>query len=183
MNEQKQPERSGRWIILAAVFFSIYGNAQSVVDDPFDLSALENETTDLGIVTIADLVLLEDRSRQLFNDGQCDSALPALQEYARKANYVANIIAAGLDPFYGASTSERRDFTGVATLILYESKANELKAKRNIAMVMQAECLHSMGDEEAALALFRRALDLLDIDNRVWWDRAREGLYQLIEYE
>ena len=99
MHEQKQPMRSGRWIILTAVFFSIYGNAQSIVDDPFDLSALENETTDLGIVTIADLVLLEDRSRQLFNDGQCDSALPALQEYARKANYVANIIAAGLDPF------------------------------------------------------------------------------------
>jgi hypothetical protein len=150
-------------------------------DDPFDLSAREEQTEGLGVTTISQVSQLEERARELYGAENCDEAVDVLDELSRRSNVLANFIRRGLEPFYDASRDEREGFGSVRQLIPFETLANSYTRKRNIAMVMRAECFVKIGDDEKAAGLFYQALNLIDIDNSEWWDRARSGLYTLIE--
>lgn len=147
--------------------------------DPFDL---ENKGINDGAVsTVNALATIEEQARALFGDGACTGEVVAvLDDFARKANAMGNVISAGLEPFYDASLDDRRSFRGTRELIPFETLANQYKRKRNIAMVMRAECIAKSGDRETAISVYYRALQLLSIDNTEWWTRARNGLYALV---
>ncbi len=57
----------------------------------------------------------------------------------------------------------------------------DYRRKRNIAMVMQADRLVALGEKNKAVSLLVKALDLIDINNEEWWNKARKQLYSLIE--
>lgn len=153
------------------------------ISDPFDLSASASKVDELGIVTKSEVDALEEKARLLFNAGNCKAAIPLLTEYSKKSNWLANMIAATLDPYYGASYDDRKSFPyeKLKPLIPLESLSNDYKMKRNIAIAMQGECLVKTGDNKTAIPVLLKALDLIDIENDVWWGRTKNNLLQVIE--
>ena len=151
--------------------------------DPFDISSTAEKAEELGIPTISEVDTLEEFARELFNLENCTDAIPVLEEYARKANWLANLISSGLDPYYGASYDDRKNypFQKIQKLVPFESMSNKYKRKRNIAIAMQGECFAKIGDEKKAVSYLVKALDLINIDNEGWWKRTRENLYNIIE--
>ena len=109
--------------------------------DPFDLSASVSKVEELGVITKPDVDAIEEKATELFNEGNCEAAIPVLVEYSKKANWLAKMIAATLDPYYGASYEDRKNYSydKLETLISLESLSNDYKKKRNIAFAMQGE--------------------------------------------
>jgi hypothetical protein len=181
----------GAWLLtalLVALFptgvFAQKNTAQSAPSEaargnPFDTTAAR-QTLGESLATVATVEQLEKTALQLTEIGNCKAAVSALDKYAREANSLANLIAQGLQPYYGAPYDERRSFGGVGELIPMERLSNSYKTKRNRALVMQAECLAKLGDSRGAVVMYYQALGLIAIDDD-WWPRARQGLYRLIQ--
>ena len=155
-----------------------YTHAQTApsVDDPFDLSATDAKVEELGIPTTQTVSQLEKRATELFTSESWADAESALDEYARQANWLANLIAAGLEPYYNSSA--RRGFD--PRVAVFEDLANEYRAQRDRAIVMRAECFSNLAQTEKAASLLVGALDLINIDNEELWIRARDQLYSII---
>jgi hypothetical protein len=161
--------------------------AQEDTTSPEDLGKYQ-ALVDSGVFPTAGNV---ERARlaalSAFDSGQCERALPLIDEWTRMANWHANLITAGLEPFYGALSSERNDWFGRQTaerrssLVELERSANRYRSQRNLGMVMRAECLAAVDLPLESLATFARALDLIGIDETELWMRAQTGLYELIE--
>lgn len=155
------------------------------VSDPFNLQESSSKVDELGVITMSDVDGLENEVKELFSEGKCDEAEPKLEEFARKANWLANIIASTLDPYYSASYDERKEYphSKLLTLIPLETLANDYKKKRNIAIAMRGECLLKEGDLETAVPVLMKALDLIELDDDVWWQRTRENLLKTIQVD
>ena len=171
-------------ILFAIALTSINAFAEDKkIADPFDLSASASKVEELGVITKPEVDALEEKAKELFNSGNCKAAIPVLIEYSKKSNWLANMIAATLDPYYGASYDDRKGYSydKLKPLIPLESLSNDYKKKRNIAFAMQGECLVKTGDNKGAIPVLLKALDLIDIDNDVWWERTRNNLLQVIK--
>ncbi|WP_119395045.1 hypothetical protein [Salinibius halmophilus] len=165
--------------IFALLFLATF----SIAEDPFNLSSLQEDADELGIVTQPAVDALEESARQLFANEQCKEAIPVLEDYSKKANYLANIITSTLEPYYGASYDDRKEFplNKLRALIPYESLANDYKRKRNIAFAMRGECLMKLGDNEQAVPVLMKALDLMSIDEEEWWTRTNTNLLSIVD--
>ena len=155
---------------------------QTPVGNPFDLTAAREAMGD-RIPTEPGVAALETAALAAFSSGDCKIALDALDKYAKEANGLSNFIARGLKPYYDGSYDDRKAFSGsrLSQLAPLERVANDYKAKRNRAMVMQAECLAKLNDPSKAATMYYQALGLIDIDDTEWWDRARNGLNALLK--
>ena len=151
-------------------------------DGEFDFSKYQEELEEMGILTTDRVEELKDEALLSFESGNFEEAEQKLEEWANASNILSNIIAAGLEPFYGSLRSEREDFgmDKVSALISYESKVNNLRKDRNEAFVMRAEALKEIGRTEESMALFREVLGLIDLENWELWTRAANGLYEII---
>jgi len=147
--------------------------------NPFDLTDAKEQIGTLGVPTVADVDAAEKAASELVASGDCQKAVPALELFAKRANTLANLIAGGLQPFYGASYDDRKS-ARVGGLVKYEGLANGYKAKRDRAMIMQAECLIKLGQREQGAAMLVKALHLLSVSEDEWWTRARLDLYKLM---
>ena len=132
--------------------------------------------------TIHHFVQVSAKSASPDVDG-VEEAIPVLVLYAKNANWLANIMAASLKPYYDASYDDRKGFTKTKELAPIERLSNEYKVKRNVAFAMHGECLLKIGDKKGAMPVLMKALDLIDIDNEAWWKRSRENLLSIIEVE
>ena len=168
-------------VLLSTIIFA----EESKIVDPFDLSASTSQVDELGVITKPEVDALEVKAKELFNAGDYKAAIPVLIEYSKKANWLANLISASLDPYYGASYDDRKSYSyaKIKPLIPLETLANEYKKKRNIAFAMQGECLLKTGDKKGAVPVLLKALDLINIDNDIWWERTRNNLLSIIEVE
>lgn len=166
-----------------ALSFSAFAQDATKSSDPFDLSGQQKQIEEVGIPTKSSVDALEAEARDLFNQGNCEDAIPLLVTYAKRSNYLANLISGGLEPFYSASYDDRKSFriSTIPGLASYERQANNYKRKRNIAFAMQGECLIKMGKYEEAVPVLVKALDLIDIDSTEWWKRSLDNLYSVIE--
>lgn len=169
-------------LFLLASMFTI-AEDKAIQEDPFDLTVSTKNVKEFGVITKAQVDQLETNAKKLFTAGDCSNAIKALEEYAKKANWLANMISANLAPYYTASYDDRKsyNFEKLKPLIPLETMANEYKAKRNRAFAMQGECYLKLGDKEAALPLLLKALDLLEIEDDEWWTRSRNNLLSIIE--
>lgn len=150
--------------------------------NPFDLTAAREAMGD-RIPTEPGVAALETAALAAFSSGDCKTAVDALDRYAKEANGLSNFIARSLKPYYDGSYDEKKAFpvSRLSQLVPLERLANDYKAKRNRAMVMQAECLVKMDDPSKAAAMYYQALELIDIEDSEWWDRARIGLIALLK--
>lgn len=154
-----------------------------VTEAPFDLQEYTTMIDELGVPTMSSVKAIKDQANAAFESGQHEAAIPLLQEWARKANWLANIISAGLEPFYNASYDKTKNFplNRMTMLLVNETSANSLKRDRNHAMIMEAECLVALGRQDEAVSLYMKALDLVNVDDWEWWVRAANGLYAIVE--
>jgi hypothetical protein len=170
-------------ILLTALATSnVYAEETRSVD-PFDLTASSSKIKELGLITKPEVDALEEKAKSLFNTGDCKAAIPVLVDYAKKSNWLANMVKASLDPYYGASYDDKKGYSyaKLEPLISLETMSNNYKKKRNIAFAMQGECLIKVGDEKGAIPLLLKALDLIDINNDIWWERTRNNLLKVIK--
>ena len=173
-------------IFLSLSILSTFALAETTVSsDPFDLSSSSEKVKELGIVTKPEVDALERKAKELFNAGDCKSVLPILIEYSKKSNWLANLISANLEPYYGAKYDDRKayPYSKLQSLIPLESLANDYKEKRNIAFAMQGECLLKVGDKVGAVPVLLKTLDLIDLNNDVWWKRTSNNLLSIIQVE
>jgi hypothetical protein len=117
-----------------------------------------------------------------FDSSDCESAIELLDTWLETSNWFSNLIAQGLEPFYGASYDDRENFSynKLDKLVPLENLANEQRTDRNHALVMKAECLAKLDRDVEAAATYGRALELIDVDDWEWWTRAANRLYELI---
>lgn len=170
---------------ITAIALNTYAADVKKIVDPFDLSESSLKVKELGLVTKPEVDALEVKAKKLYNEGNCKAAIPVLIEYSKKSNWLANMIAATLDPYYGASYDDRKSYSydKLKPLIPLESLANDYKKKRNIAFAMQGECMIKTGDKKGAIPVLLKALDLLSLDEDMWWEKTRNNLLQTLEVE
>ena len=147
--------------------------------DPFDTSELKNKVDGAGLATVVQVSELESKAKVLFNVQRNRAAAEALSLFSTQANALANIIVTGIQPYYNAAHADQQKCSNIAELANFEAMANQYRLKRNRARVMQAECLIAIGEEMPALQLLMETINLIPIDDKIWWDRARKALYDL----
>ena len=149
--------------------------------DPFDVTTLQKRIEETGVPTPQLVQQLEVKATALAKDAKWQEAAEAYAAFARSANWLANLIEAGLQPFYNASSDERNRYNIPDSDIKFEKLGNDYKKKRNEAMVIQAECLIRMGDTKRAVPILIRSLELINIMDTELWTRARKDLYSIIQ--
>jgi tetratricopeptide (TPR) repeat protein len=156
--------------------------AEDKATDALDRTLYQNQVKEYGIPTKESVEQLSVKAAQLFDTKDYKNALPALQEFEKQSNWLANLISTGLKPYYSASYDDRKSFpyNKSRNLIAYEKLSNDLKSRRNHAMVLEAECLVYLGNFKDAVSVYLKSLDLIDIEDWDWWTRAQQGLYKLI---
>ena len=152
-------------------------------DDPFAIGATLRRIEELGVPTPALIDELEASAYALLESEGCDVAIDAFEEFGRQANWLANLISGGLEPFYRASVSDQRELPVVRIGMLadYERMANDLKVRRNAAMIAQGECLLELDEKGEGTALLLNVLRLTRVSDEEEWDRARNALYDVLE--
>ena len=155
--------------------------------DPLDLSRFQVVKPGEEFPTVEKVASLEKEANDLFSSGDCETALPKIISYYSAANQLSNVIRRGVQPYYDASydDKENADFSrDINELAAAETASNSLVKKRNIAWVMEAECLVKLGRQDEALASLFRALDYISVDGdeRVLWRKARKMLWDLVAY-
>lgn len=151
--------------------------------DPFDLTAIQKRVEESGVPTPQIVRQLQEKAAALAHDAKWQEAATAYEAYARASNWLANLIAAGLDPFYHASYDDRKNYSIKKGEIQLESLCNSYKGKRDEATVSQAECYMRMNDTRKAVPLLVRALEIIDIKDTQLWARTRKDLYSLIQVQ
>lgn len=170
--------------VMALVLVCVSALAQDVDTFPStdDLGRFQ-ELVELGLIPSQAAVDREaEAARTAFEAGDCQAALPLLESWARNANWLANLIRQGLEPYYSAGYDERNDLPSsrIRPLVPFEALSNGYLAQRNEAMVSRADCLVKLGDPVEAIAVYSRALDLISIQEWELWQRATNGLYSII---
>ena len=171
---------------LAVLSISIHAaeKTETVQPDPFDLSKNAKSIRELGIPTLSKVQALEQKATDLYKSQNWKAAAEANAEFAKGANWLANIISSGLKPYYGASYDDKKNFrSDLSSLVALERQSNELRRKRNRAFVIQAECLINAGDRTGGFGLLLHALELIDINDKEYWSKARNMLYEMVEVE
>ena len=175
-----------RHLIVLVLFGTCCGVA-TAQEDPFDLTATQKQVDELGIPTASKVETLGQEATTLFEAEKCEEALPELAAYARQANFLANIISAGIEPYYDASYDDKKTLGGIYASVLnlasFEKMSNDYKKKRNQAMVMQGVCLQKLGREKEAISHLMKALNLIDLNSLTVWRQAKDALYAIVEVE
>ena len=153
-------------------------------DDTFDLSAEQQQIAELGIPTVSSVSQLKTTADNLWNQKDYANAAPAYANYAKQANWLANIIASGLEPFYSGNSKNFSPSSITWNMLTSaEDKANSYKSERNRAMVQEGLCYYYMNDYEMAMPLLIKALDLVDIKDQKNWKLAMDALYSIVGYK
>ena len=152
------------------------------MDDPFDVSSISKKIDELGVPTVENVQALKDTAYSLFSSGQWEEAAEALNLFSKNANWIANLITSGLEPYYNASYDKQKDmdYSVLKSLVPIENLANTYKKNRNEAMVMEAECYIKLNKKAEAVGILNNALDVINLDHDILWERARKDLYDIL---
>ncbi len=158
--------------------------------DEFDVSADAAKVSELGIPTVSSVAELKSKADSLWKAGDYQAAAEAYSIYAKNANWLANLIAAGCEPFYGGSKDEQSNFSSYYKKFSYggffstisngESKSNSYKSERNRAMAYEALCYYKLGDYVTAVPLLTKALDVIEINQVEYWELCTNALYDIV---
>lgn len=179
-------------LAFACIAFSVAEETEdttSSVDTTFDFSEQEAKIQELGIPTVDSVYDLRKTADALWETEDYVAAADAYATYAKQANWLANLITAGLEPYYGASYDNRKNFSFSGfqkgsnykhDLAASERKANNYKNERNRAMLREGLCYYNLNQYEVALPLLIKALDLIDIKDTDNWQIGMNALYDII---
>lgn len=176
-------------IVLSMLFIALAASAQTETavkanDDPLDLSSQLEKVEKHGVPTVAMVQEMKEKAEMLYTNQMWEEAAVAYEEFAQKANWLANLISQCVEPYYSASYDDRKNisYTTLKEYIPYENKANELKGQRNVAYVRIGLCYKNMGNNSQAVTYLHKGLDLLAIDQRTEWNEAASALAEIVGF-
>lgn len=177
-------------ILLGGSLFAFGADAQDTSKqdvDPLDLSKFQVVRPGENLPTVETVAALEKEANDLFASGDCETALPKIVDYYTAANMLANIIRRGVQPYYGAGYDDKKGVnlgSDLQDLVVAENTSNSYIGKRNVAWVMEAECLVKLGKHDEAVASLFRALDYISIkpEDRALWKKARDLLWAEVNF-
>jgi len=149
--------------------------------EPFDITVIQKRIEEAGIPTPAVVQQLEAKANALAKEGKWQEAADTYDMLAKSADWLANLIYAGIEPFYEASYDDRKNYPIKDSDLKLENQSNYYKTKRNEAMIYQAECYVRLNDTKRAIPLLVRGLELIHLTEMELWARARKDLYLLIQ--
>ena len=153
-------------------------------NDPLDLSSQMEKVEKHGVPTVALVNELKTKAETLYSNQLWEDAAGAYEEYAQKANWLANLISQCVEPYYSASYDDRKNtsYSLIKGFIPYETKANQLKAERNVAYVKVGLCFKNMGETSKAVTYLHKGLELLSIDQISAWTEASNALAEIVGF-
>lgn len=176
-------------VLLSMLFVALTASAQTETavksnDDPLDLSSQLEKVEKHGVPTVAMVQEMKEKAEMLYTNQMWEDAAVAYEEFAQKANWLANLISQCVEPYYSASYDDRKNisYTTLKEYIPYEDKANKLKFQRNVAYVRIGLCYKNMGNNSQAVTYLHKGLDLLDIDQKVEWSEAASALAEIVGF-
>ena len=176
-------------ILLSMLFIALTASAQTETavktnDDPLDLSSQLEKVEKHGVPTVAMVQEMKEKAEMLYTNQMWEDAAVAYEEFAQKANWLANLISQCVEPYYSASYDDRKNisYTALKEYIPYENKANELKEQGNVAYVRIGLCYKNMGNNSQAVTYLHKGLDLLDIDQKVEGNEAASALAEIVGF-
>ncbi len=172
-------------LLVAMLMTGLVAVAEGTTDE-FDVSADAAKVSELGIPTVSSVAELKSKADSLWDAGDYQAAAEAYSIYAKNANWLANLIAAGCEPYYGGTEDEQESFYAwnkgglFDTVAEGEKQSNSYKSERNRAMVYEALCYYKLGDYVTAVPLLTKALDLIEIDEFSYWGLCANALYDIV---
>ena len=179
-------------ILFSILFISSAGSfaqtteaKKDLTSDPLDLSVQKEQIEKYGVPTIEAIEELKEKADALYDSQSWEKAAEAYEVYARNVNWLANLLSQCVEPYYSASYDDRKA-TAYSTLkpfIPFESKANEYKRSRNQAYVKVGLCYKNLGDVKNAVTYLHKGLDLLDVEDLVYWTMAKDAMAEILHFQ
>ena len=174
--------------IIAITLFSVIAFAQEETTsktqsaDPMDISSQLSNIKEHGIPTIEFVNNLAGNADSLFKNSEWEDAIDAYILFAEKANWLANIMATCLEPYYSASYKKKEQitFSKLSQFYIYETLSNAYKVARNDAYVKIGICYKNTGNSEQSIAYLLKALDLLSVSEYENWEIAKNMIGEII---
>lgn len=179
-------------LFLAVLVFACFNlNAQTtetkkeVSDDPFDVSIQKEQIEKYGVPTLKTVEDMKSKADALYDSKSWEQAAAAYEVYAKHVNWLANLLTQCVEPYYSASYDDRKatPYTTLRTFIPFESKANECKKNRNEAYIKIGLCYKNLGDIKNAVTYLHKGLDLLSVDEVVYWTLAKDAMAEILEFK
>lgn len=152
--------------------------------DPLDISRELEKISEYGVPTVQLVDQMKVKADNLYQSQSWTEAIVAYEEYAKKANWLANLLSQCVEPYYSASYDDKKNvsYVSIKKYIPYESASNNYKEKRNQAYVRIGLCYKQLGNNEKAVAYLYKGLDLVDLKATVDWAEAVAALSEIVGF-
>jgi hypothetical protein len=152
--------------------------------DPLDVSMQKEQIEKYGIVTMGSVSEMKTKADALYDSESWEQAAAAYEIYARNVNWLANLLAQCVEPYYSASYDKRKatPISAIRPYIPFENKANECKENRNRAFVKMGLCYKNIGDLKNSVAYLHQGLELLDVEDKTYWKMAADALAEILGF-
>jgi len=158
---------------------------KEIGNDPLDVSIQKEQIEKYGVPTIKTVAEMKSKADALYESKSWEQAAAAYEIYAKHVNWLANLLSQCVEPYYSASYDDRKatSYTKLKPFIPFESKANECKTNRNQAYVKMGLCYKNLGDIKNAVTYLHKGLDLLSVDDVVYWTLAKDAMAEILEFK
>lgn len=153
-------------------------------NDPLDLSRELEKIAEYGVPTVQLVEQMKIKADNLYQAQSWSDAIVAYEEYAKKANWLANILSQCVEPYYSASYDDKKNipFVFIKKYIPYETASNNYKNSRNQAYVRIGLCYKHLGNNDKAVAYLYKGLDLVNLDAQNDWIEAVTALSEIVGF-
>ena len=155
-----------------------------VITDALDISMQKEQIEKYGVPTISAVEEMKKKADALYDAKSWDQAAAAYEIYAQNVNWLANLLSQCVKPYYSASYDKKKAtaYSTLKTFIPFETKANECKENRNRAYIRIGLCYKNLGDIKNAATYLHKGLDLLDVNDLVYWTMAKDAMAELLGF-
>ena len=173
-----------RIIIAFGLVMVFAGIAQAQEKDPLDVSSEMEKIEKYGVPTVDAVNRLKYQADSLYNAKDWENAAVVLDDYARNANWLANLLSQCVEPYYSASYKDKEttSYSTIKPFIPFENQANRLKEGRNEAYVKMGICQKELGNTKKAVAYLYKGLDLLSVDQTTYWHIAKDAIAEIVGF-
>lgn len=176
-------------LVLFILLFSFNSYSQKGEEqkdnNSLDLSMQKEQVEKYGVPTIKTVEEMKNKADALYDSESWEQAIVAYEIYATHVNWLANLLSQCVEPYYSASYDERKATTYLTLkpFVPFEDKANECKTNRNQAYVKIGLCYKNIGDVKNSVIYLHKALDLLSVDDIVYWTLAKDALAEILGFD
>lgn len=158
---------------------------KSISADPLDVSKEVEQIELYGVPTFSAVEEMRMKADALYEAKSWKEAAEAYEQYAKHANWLANIVSQCVEPYYSASYDDKKNmsYTLLKSFIPYENAANKLKEGRNVSYVRIGLCYKNMGDINKAVTFLHKGLDILSIDQYTEWSLGAAAIAEIVGFD